>query len=99
MRVIEVTNLRFVDGDTLEWDPEKSVGSYNLYRDLISNITGLDFGGCEQQELTSPTTDDTDAVPADDAYFYLVTAENRLAEEGTKGFRSDTTEREGTVCP
>ena len=68
-------------------------------RDLISNIPGLGFGACAQQDLTSPTTDDTDAVPSGDAYFYLVTAENRLAENGTKGFQSDTTEREGTLCP
>ena len=95
----EVMNLRFVDEDTLEWDPEKSVGDYNLYRALISDVTGLGFGACEQEHIAEPTTDETDAVPANDGYFYLVTAENRLDEEGTKGFQSDTTERGGATCP
>jgi hypothetical protein len=95
----EVMNLRFVDGDSLEWDPEKSVGDYNLYRGLISVITGLGFGACDQEHIAGPTTDDTDVVPANDGYFYLVAAENRLDEEGTKGFQSDTTERGGTACP
>ncbi len=95
----EVTNLMFADKDTLEWDPEKSVGDYNLYRDLISNIDGLLFGACTEENISGPTTDDMAVVPDDDGYFYLVTAENRLDEEGTKGFQSDTSEREGTVCP
>ena len=32
-------------------------------------------------------------------FFYLATATNKLAEEGTKGFHSDTTERMGLACP
>ena len=95
----EVTNLMFADEDTLEWDPEKSVGVYNLYRGLISNVAGLGFGACEQQDITDTSTDDTDAVPAEDGFFYLVTAENLLAEDGTKGSQSDGTERQGSVCP
>ena len=95
----EVTNLRFSDKDTLEWDSEESVGDYNLYRNLISNINGLLFGACTEENITGPTTDDVAVVPDGDGYFYLVTAENRLDEEGTKGFQSDTSEREGTVCP
>ena len=94
----ECTNLMFADVDTLEWDPEKSVGVYHLYRDLLSNITGLGFGACEQQDIENTTTDDTDPVPANDGYFYLCTAVNRLDEEGTKGFQSNGTER-GNFAP
>jgi hypothetical protein len=89
----EVLGLRFTDHQTLVWDPEKSVGSYNLYRDLFSSIAGLGYGNCEQQDLTGETTIDTDTPPSTDGYFYLVTAENRLAEEGTKGWDSVGTER------
>ena len=93
----EVSGLRFTDKVTLEWGPEKSAGIYNLYRDLQSNLQG--FGDCEQQDLTATTTTDNDAVPTGDGYVYLVTVENLLDEEGTKGFQSDGLEREGAVCP
>jgi hypothetical protein len=35
----------------------------------------------------------------DDGFFYLVTVENRLSEEGTKGFDSGGGERTGSACP
>ena len=96
----EVLNLRLLaDAETLEWDAEGSIGSYNLYRDLLSSLTDLGYGGCEQESLTDETTTDTEAVPSGDGYFYLVTAENKLTEEGTKGFHSDATERTGVACP
>ena len=95
----EVLGLRFTDSRTLVWKPEKSTGVYNLYRDLMSNLSGLGYGQCEQQDLTDETTTDTDEPQAGDGYFYLVTAENRLDEEGAKGQDSDDIEREGTACP
>ncbi|GAG27337.1 unnamed protein product, partial [marine sediment metagenome] len=95
----EVAGLRFTDKATLVWDPEGSVGIYNLYRDLLSNLVGLGFGNCQQQELAAATATDADAVPPTDGFSYLATAENRLDEEGTKGFQSSGTERLGTVCP
>jgi hypothetical protein len=96
----EVYELRFTDSSTLRWHADASVGWYNLYRDLMSNISTLGYGDCEQYDLTTETTTDTEPVPADDGYFYLVTAENRLGEEGTKGFDSDDVERLNLVlCP
>ena len=66
----------------------------------MSNLTGLGYGQCEQQDLTTTSATDSAAVPLGDGYFYLVTARNRLSEEGTKGFRSDLmTERLGATCP
>ena len=64
-----------------------------------SNLSGLGFGNCEQQDLTDETAMDGDTPAVNDAYFYLVTAKNRLDEEGTKGFRSNGDERTGTICP
>ena len=85
---------------TLAWNPEKSVGSYNLYRDLIGTLPG-GFGVCESPlDILTETTTDTDIPAASTAYFYLVTAENLLDEEGTKGFRSSGTERGNPApCP
>ena len=96
----EVLGLRFTDLTTLEWNPEGSIGSYSLYRDLLSSLSGLGYGMCQQPFLLVETTTDTD-VPAapGTGFFYLLTAENKLAEEGTKGFHSDTTERMGLACP
>ncbi len=95
----ETRGLIFTSQDTLEWDAHLSAGSYNLYRDLHSNLAGLGFGQCEQQGLSGAGATDTDPVPIGDAYFYLVTVENRLGEEGTKGSQSDGSERLGNACP
>jgi hypothetical protein len=95
----EVSGLAFDDGQTLSWSSDNSAGSYNLYRDLLSSLSGLGFGQCEQQGLPSSTTTDTDTPATGDAFFYLVTAVNRIDEEGTKGTQSDGTGRAGTVCP
>jgi hypothetical protein len=96
----EVTGLRFVTPQTLAWDAERSVGVYNLYRALVSSLSGLGYGSCEQLDITGPATGDADAPPAGDGYFYLVTAENMLGEEGTKGRDSAGAERaNASPCP
>jgi hypothetical protein len=77
----------------LTWPAERSAGVYNLYRDDTSD----GFGSCEEQDIAGTTTTDTATPTA--AFFYLVTVQNRLAEEGTKGFQSNATERLGAVCP
>src|SRR2546426_6136868 len=48
----EIAGLRFLaDKVTLRWDPEKSVGAYNLYRDLL---TALARSEEHTSELQSP---------------------------------------------
>ena len=99
----QVSGLLFTTETDLEWAAEGSLGDYNLYRDLMSNLTGLGYGACEQQGISGTTTTDSDAVPTSDGFFYLVTAMNSLAEEGTKGFQASGgvpgVERAGTMCP
>ncbi len=85
--------LVFTDSETLTWPAERSAGVYNLYRDDTSD----GFGSCEEQDIAGTTMTDTATPTA--AFFYLVTVENRLDEEGTKGFQSNATERLGAVCP
>ena len=91
--------LRFTDVQTLTWPAERSAGVYNLYRDSTSGGYGL----CEQQDLAALTTTDPSTPSTANTFYYLVTVENRLAEEGTKGFQGDSTERLGAtglpVCP
>ena len=95
----EVLNVRWTDPTTLVWDPRLQAATYNVYRGLISTLPGLAYGACQQQGVVAPTTTDG-ALPAlGTGFFYLVTMENGLAEEGTKGFASSGAERAGTACP
>jgi hypothetical protein len=96
----EVLNLLLQsDHETLVWDPEKSRGSYNLYRDLLSNIKP-DYGACKEYGITDETTTDSDDPGVGNGYFYLVTVRNRLDEEGTKGYENPPAERPNNYpCP
>lgn len=95
----EVVNLRFTSKTTLTWDAELSVGSYNLYRAVRSDLpTGP--GSCLQSALASPTGTDASDPGSGICWYYLVTAENRIREEGTSGRDSAGTVRPNpTPCP
>lgn len=95
----EVVGIRFTDQQTLGWDPERSTGDYNLYRGLFSSLDGVAYGSCQEQDILVNTTTDSEPVPVGDGYFYLITAENRLGEEGTMGTESSGEAREFTACP
>jgi hypothetical protein len=96
----EVHGLSLTDVETLIWSAEGSAGTYNIYRDLLSALSGHGYGGCEQHGIVTTTTVDPDLPPASDGYFYLVTVRNRLAEEGTKGDDSAGQERDNPPpCP
>ena len=96
---LEVLDLLFTSQTTLVWDRDPSADLYNLYRGLVSTLPGLGYGPCAQAGLTSATYTDTDEPGVGTAFFYLVTAENRLGEEGTKGLNSAGIPRAGSVCP
>lgn len=96
----EVTGVQFDPGGvTLSWDPERSVGAYELYRGVApAFLPG--YGSCNQSGLTAETAADMYVPSAGTVLFYLVTARNRLSEEGTKGFDSSGTERPNPdPCP
>jgi len=95
----EVSEMWFDDPDTMKWHAEKSGGVYNVYRGLMSALAGLGYGQCFDPGVTTTTDSDSGTPPAGDGWFYLVTAENRLGEEGTKGWHSNGAERLGSVCP
>lgn len=96
----EVSGLSFSDKQILNWNPERSVGVYNLYRDLMSNLSGLGYGECHEQDMVVATVTDADEPPGNDGYFYLVTAENRLGEESVKGSDSGGATRvNASPCP
>ena len=95
----EVRNLRWPDRTTLAWDPERSVGAYEVYRDLVSTLPG-GFGTCFASSLLGETATEAGSPAASTGWFYLVTARNRLGEEGTKGSRTGGIERpNSSPCP
>ena len=96
----EVTGLFFSSKTNLAWNPESSIGKYNLYRGLNSTLPG-GFGVCASPGvILTETTTDVDVPSVGTGYFYLVTADNLIDEESTKGFRSNGTERGNPApCP
>lgn len=95
----ETLGLRFSNKATLLWNPEKSIGRYELYRGAISSLPGT-WGACLAANLASATSTDSQLPGLGTGYFYLVTARNRLSEEGTKGKRSSGSTRTNTnPCP
>ena len=96
----EVRGFAFTTPQTLVWDPERSVGVYNLYRGTVNTLDGTVYGSCDEPDIAVNTTTDADPVPDGDGYYYLVTAENRLGEEGTKGTDSaGATRPNPSPCP
>ncbi len=95
----EVRGLRWNTKSDLEWNPEKSVGTYSAYKDTLTTFPGT-YGACFATDVTTEGTTDVATPAAGTGWFYLVTAENRLGEEGTKGNRSDGVERGNPApCP
>lgn len=92
-----VEGLRFVSRDVMEWTPHPSAGSYNLYRNKLIYLS--DYGPCHEQNLTSATATDLEPPTRNVGFYYLVTVENRLTEEGGKGVDSQGDPRGGNWCP
>ena len=85
----EVQGLRFSDADHLSWLPHAPAIAYHIYRDAQC----LDTREVE-------TSVDTTTPPSGDVFHYLITAENRLSEEGTTGFESSGAVRPTpNACP
>lgn len=96
----EVGGLELLDAVSLTWASERSAGAYNVYRDDLGALPGGGYGTCWQAGLVAPAATDPQAPASGRGAFYLVTVENRLGEESTKGRASDGTERSNTApCP
>jgi hypothetical protein len=95
----EVGGLGFVSSTMLAWSPERSAQSYAIYRSTVDALD-VSTGDCFASYVTGEGAIDSSAPTVGSAFFYLVTSRNRLGEEGTKGFRSDGTERANPdPCP
>ena len=95
----EVMGLSFAGKTTLTWAADPSAGAYELYRGLVSTLPGA-YGSCLHNAIAGLSASDPASPPGGASYFYLVTARNRLREEGTKGHRSSGAERPNPApCP
>lgn len=96
----EVTGVVFgADHTTLSWQPERSVGTYALYRGVVRTFLPT-YGVCLQSGMSVGTAGDIQSPPPGSGFFYLATARNRLGEEGTKGFASSGARRANpSPCP
>ena len=88
----EVANLLFTDTSTITWDPEPSVGSYNLYSGDITTLPGT-YGTKVQSGIVAANTTYSENPDPGQCVYFIVTASNRLSEEGTKGTDSSGTPR------
>ena len=95
----EVSGVRFVDKINLAWNHGPSIETYNLYRNTLASLPG-DFGGCYQSVIAGPQFPETEVPAQGSGWHYLVTAENRLREEGPKGLTSSGAARTNAAsCP
>ena len=89
----------FVSKTLLQWQPEKSAGTYEVYRGAAAGLPG-GFGTCVENGLTVAAYVESDVPASGAVYFYLVTVRNRLGQESTKGFQSSGAERSNAApCP
>jgi len=89
----EVIGLEFTNATTLVWQGEPSVGDYAFYRSEIPLLPGGDTGLCLAFQIPEARIYEPFSPDPGQAWFYLVTARNRLGDEGTKGYRSNGSER------
>lgn len=96
----EAQGLAYTDKSTMVWRPDRSVGTYNVYRGTVESLPGLAFGTCFARALPGETVTEANEPPEGSGWFYLVTAENRLWEEGTKGSQGSGVPRGNPApCP
>jgi hypothetical protein len=96
----EVQGVQFKVKDTMRWQPEPSAGTYAVYRSALTTLPAGDTGSCFATDVVLPATPVPDLPAPGTGYFFLVTARNRLEEEGTKGYRSNGAERPNPApCP
>ena len=84
---------------TISWTSIPTAVRYNLYRGATSTLPGT-FGSCLVSNLSNNFYTDPAVPPSKAGYFYLTTGENRLGEQGTKGYQSNGTQRTSSpACP
>lgn len=96
----EVHGVLWIDSATMEWSAHSAAGDYDVYRDSLSALLGGGYGDCHTHDISSTSVYDPELPSAGSGFFYLVSVENRLDEEGTLGTSSAGDERvPAAECP
>jgi hypothetical protein len=75
------------DKATFAWAPDRSVGSYRVYRGLLRELPGS-YGACRIADISADHVMLEETPNVGQTFFYLVTAQNTLLEEGPTGYDS-----------
>jgi hypothetical protein len=96
----EVTGVAILaDQRTLTWSAEPVSTAYNVYTGSLRPLPGS-YGACAAARVAGNAWMDFSTPPLGTGVFYLVTGENRLWQEGTKGYASSGAERpNSSPCP
>lgn len=87
------------DHQTLTWSAEPASTAYNIYKGSLVGLPDT-YGTCAVTRIAGTSWVDQSAPPPESGAFYLVTGENRIWEEGTKGFASNGAQRPNPApCP
>lgn len=87
------------DKQTFQWDWEPTSTAFDVYRDPLS-LLPTEFGSCQASRVATNSWADANVPTAGAGWFYLVTGENDLWEEGTMGAETGPIERPNTApCP
>lgn len=98
----EVSEVSFgppLPPDSFKWSPAPTAVLYNLYRGVTGTLPGT-FGSCLASNVAATSYADPAVPAAKTGYFYLVTGENRVGEQGIKGYQSNGAPRTSLpACP
>jgi hypothetical protein len=87
------------DKQSFQWNWEPASTAFDVYRDPLS-VLPTSFGACQAGRVGTNSWSDSGIPAAGVGWFYLVTGENPLGEEGTLGAESSGSERPNTApCP
>jgi len=85
------------------WDVEPSAVEYHVYRGLLADLTYSNYGACRNDLDTGGRSDtmldDAEEPAPGAAFFYLITAEDALGEEGGLGLGTRAERSLLAACP
>ena len=87
---------------TLVWGAVSCATEYHIYRGPLTGLPSGDYGSCLDSidpDRTDTTLLDTTIPALGRGFFYLITAENSLGQEGTLGYASSGERPNPSPCP